>query len=206
MFETFRDVFQPDEREDLTVVQATPRSGDLEVDQLLEQFGGRSFNQGLYRVISAGAVARWAEGATNAFPRFAGRVTPFGVDWLGRLFVLDSARRVDGMSAVVMLEPGTGQALEVPCDLIAFHDAELCQYREEALAESFYKKWRATGGAAPRIGQCVGYKRPLFLGGSDTTDNLELVKLEVYWEISTQLLDETRDLPIGTRVNNISIS
>ena len=204
MFETFRNVFQPDEREDLTVVQPTSRS-DLEVDQLLEQFGGQSFNQGMYRVISAGAVARWAERATVAFPRFIGRVTPFGVDWLGRLFALDSARRVGGTTAVVMLEPGTGQALEVPCGLVAFHDAELVQYREEALAESFYEKWRAMGGAAPRIGQCVGYKKPLFLGGSDTTDNLELVKLEVYWEISAQLLDKTRDLPIGTHVNNISI-
>ncbi|MGJ7558824.1 T6SS immunity protein Tdi1 domain-containing protein [Variovorax sp. RB3P1] len=206
MFETFRNVFQPDEREDLTVVQATPKSGDLEVDQLLEQFGGRSFNQGMYRVISAGAVARWTERATNAFPRFAGRVTPFGVDWLGRLFALDSARHVEGMTAVVMLEPATGQALEVPCGLVAFHDAELIQYGEEALAESYYKKWRATGGAAPRVGQCVGYKKPLFLGGSDTTDNLELVKLEVYWEISAQLLDKTRDWPIGTDVNNITIS
>lgn len=206
MFETFRNLFQPDEREDLTVVQASPKSGDLEVDQLLEQFGGRSFNQGMYRIISAGAVARWTERATDAFPRFVGRVTPFGLDWLGRLFALDSARHVQGVTAVVMLEPGTGQALEVPCGLVAFHDAELIQYGEEALAESFYKKWRATGGAAPHVAQCVGYKKPLFLGGSDTTDNLELVKLEVYWEISAQLLNKTRDLPIGTNLNNISIS
>jgi hypothetical protein len=109
------------------------------------------------------------------------------------------------MSAVVMLEPGTGQALEVPCGVVAFHDAELCQYREEALAECFYKEWRAAGGAVPRVDQCAGYKRPLFLGGSDTTDNLELVMLEVYWEISAQLLDQTRNLPIGTQVTNASI-
>ncbi|WP_436046233.1 T6SS immunity protein Tdi1 domain-containing protein [Variovorax paradoxus] len=205
MFEIFRDAFQRDKREDLTSVGTAPRSGNLEVDQLLEQYGGSSFDQGMYRVISAGAVARWAERATNAFPGFAGRVTPFGADWLGRLFALDSGRRVDGRPAVVMLEPGTGQALEVPCRLVAFHDAELVEYREEALAESFFKQWRLAGGAAPRISQCVGYKRPLFLGGSDTTDNLELVNLEVYWEISTQLLDQTRNLPIGTRVNDINI-
>lgn len=205
MFKIFGDVFQRDQREDLASVGTAPRSGNLEVDQLLEQYGGSSFNDGMYRVISTGAVSRWAQRATNAFPRFAGRVTPFGVDWLGRLFALDSGRRVDGGPAVVMLEPGTGQALEVPCDLVAFHDAELIEYREEALAESFYKQWRVAGGAAPRISQCVGYKRPLFLGGSDTTDNLELVNLEVYWEVSTQLLDQTRDLPIGTRVDDVNI-
>jgi hypothetical protein len=29
-----------------------------------------------------------------------------------------------------MLEPGTGQALEIPCNLGAFHDVELVKYRE----------------------------------------------------------------------------
>jgi hypothetical protein len=40
VFETFRNVFQLDELEDLAVVQATPKSGNPEVDQLLKQFGG----------------------------------------------------------------------------------------------------------------------------------------------------------------------
>ncbi len=61
-------------------------------------------------------------------------------------------------------------------------------------------------GHSHPVGICVGYKKPLFLGGSDTTDNLELAKLEVYWEISAQLLNKTRDLPIGTHVNNIGMS
>lgn len=205
MFKLFRDVFQRDQREDLTSVGTAQSSGNLDVDQLLDLHGGSSFNQGMYRIISATAVARWAQRATSAFPSFADRVTPFGVDWLGRLFALDSGRHMDGRPAVVMLEPGTGQALEIPCDLGAFHDAELVEYREEALAESFYNEWRKTGGASPRINQCVGYKRPLFLGGSDTTDNLELVNLEVYWDISTQLLDQTRDLANGIRVNHVNI-
>lgn len=205
VFQTFTGAFIPDELAEFAVVQAIPDSGDATVDDLLKRFGGQSFNQGIYRIISAGAVARWTERAISAFPNFIGRLTPFGVDWLGRLFALDSARRVDGVAAVVMLEPGTGQALEVPTGIIAFHNAELVQYSEEALAEGFYKNWRSMGGAAPRTGQCVGYKKPLFLGGSDTTENLELVTLEVYWEIAAQLLDKTRDFPVGTRVSNISI-
>ena len=206
MFEIFRNVFQLDEHEGPAVVQAGPISGEPGVDHLLEQFGGQSFNQGMYRVISAGDAARWVERATNAFPRFAGRITPFGVDWLGRLFALDSARHMKGAAAVVMLEPGTGQALDVPCGLVAFHNSELVQYREAALAESFYEQWRATGGAAPRTDQCVGYRRPLFLGGSDATDNLELGDLDVYWEISAQLLNQTRDLPVGTRINSTTVN
>ena len=205
MFQAFRNVFQRDEREDLPTVQTTPTSGNLEVDQLLEQFGGGSFNQGLYRVISVGAIARWTQLVTDAFPGFVGRVIPFGFDWLGRVFALDSTRHVNGISAVVMLEPGTGEALEIPCGVVALHNVELIQYREEALAESFYKQWRATGGAIPRVGQCIGYQQPLFLGGTDATDNLELVGLDVYWELAAQLLSATRDLPVGTRVNVFNI-
>lgn len=37
-------------------------------------------------------------------------------------------------------------------------------------------------------------------------NSLELVKLDVHWEISAQLLDKTRDSPIGTDVTNITIS
>jgi len=44
------------------------------------------------------------------------------------------------------------------------------------------------------------YKRPLFLGGSDTTDNLEISDLEVYWLLVGQLIREAKGLPSGTSV------
>ncbi|QGW82235.1 T6SS immunity protein Tdi1 domain-containing protein [Variovorax paradoxus] len=139
------------------------------------------------------------------FPSFVGKVTCFGIDWLGRVFALDRTRLIDGAAGVVLLEPGTGAALEIPCNIASFHEVELIQYSEEALAKSFYKQWRSQGGAAPCIDQCVGYKRPLFLGGSDTTDNLELSDLEVYWEIAGQLLEKTRGLPVGTPIQQVNI-
>jgi hypothetical protein len=105
VFECFRDVFQADEREDLSVVQAITRSGDLEVDQLLKQFGGQSFNQGLYRVICPGAIAHWAERASMAFPCFVGAVTQFGlIGWAG--CSLWTLRVVWTECPVVMLDRG----------------------------------------------------------------------------------------------------
>jgi len=44
------------------------------------------------------------------------------------------------------------------------------------------------------------YKRPLFLGGSDTTDNLEISDLEVYWLLMGQLIRQAKGLPAGTPV------
>jgi len=203
MFKTFRSVFAPDEG--LVVVSGDSRSGNVELDSLLTLYGGASFKQGLYRILRADTVARWGQCVCAAFPKFKGRLTCFGVDWLGRVFALDSGRLVEGEPGVVMLEPGTGEALEIPCGIVSFHEVELIDYREEALAESFHAQWRSTGGSPPLITQCVGYKRPLFLGGSDTIDNLELTSLDVYWELARQLLEQTRGVPIGTVVDNITI-
>jgi len=82
-----------------------------------------------------------------------------------------------------MFEPGTGEALEIPVPFSRFHDEELVDYTEEALARSFFYQWQRSGGPAPTVSECVGYQRPLFLGGKDTVANLEISDLDVYWTI-----------------------
>lgn len=95
--------------------------------------------------------------------------------------------------------------LETPCSAESFHEVELIDYREAALAESFFHSWLNAGGSPPLRTQCVGYRQPLFLGGTDTVPNLELTDLNVYWDIAVQLLRQTRGLPGGTIINNIRI-
>lgn len=104
-----------------------------------------------------------------------------------------------------MFEPGTGEALEVPCNIVSFHESELIDYSEEALAASFYNKWLACGGKTPTIKQCIGYKKPLFLGGRDSVDNLEVSDLDVYWNISAQLIRRIQGMPPGAVINKFSI-
>jgi hypothetical protein len=104
-----------------------------------------------------------------------------------------------------MLEPGTGEALEIPSSITEFHSLELVQYADAAVAISFFQEWLRFGGAPPAYDQCVGYKRPLYLGGTDDITNLELSDFDVYWTISAQLLAKARGLPVGTRINSVSI-
>lgn len=206
MFDRFQAHFRKDTG--LSCVEgrdAVEQLGDLSPKELLLQFGGESFNNGLYRVMAA-SVFKSAEGfIAQSFPDFADRAQGFAYDWLGRVFALDLARSVSGMHAVVMLEPGTGQALEIPCNLQTFHEDELINYSEEALAAGFYEQWLG-GGGAPNYSQCIGYKRPLFLGGTDTIENLDLCDLDVYWALSAQMIEKTRDLPPGTSITNISLN
>ena len=132
---------------------------------------------------------------------------PFGYDWLGSQFALDSGRTEDGEPLVLILEPGTGEALQVPQSFAAFHE-QLDDFREPALSAGFFAAWvQANPGQMP-LGrdECIGYRLPLFLGGKDTVDNLEVIDLEVYWSFCGQLRQGTRHLPPGTSIGQVSIS
>jgi hypothetical protein len=205
VYERFRERFSVDSSDKAVRVDRSVESGEAHLRELFAQFGGDSFNDGLYRVMDAGASDSWSKLVGQAFPTFSGAVTCFGFDWLGRIFALDARRLVEGLPGVVMLEPGTGQALEIPCNVHNFHESELIEYREEALAASFFQKWISIGGDAPKVAECIGYKKPLFLGGKDTVENLERSDMDVYWTIATQLIEKARGLPAGTRIGSVRI-
>ncbi len=172
----------------------------------LASHAGGAYEHGLYRIHSVANMTRWTEAVEEAFPDFRQRIFCFAFDWLGRMFAVDFARKANGQYLVLMLEPGTGQALEIPVTFMGFHNQELVQYQDEALAVEFYKTCQNSGGKHPAFDQCIGYKNPLFLGGSDTVENLERTDLEVYWSITGQLLSKVRGLADGTRVGNVQIS
>jgi hypothetical protein len=131
-------------------------------------------------------------------------LTSFGYDWLGRQFATDTGRGAIDDPEVLMFEPGTGEALEIPVPFSRFHDEELVDYTEEALARSFFDQWRRSGGPAPTASECVGYQRPLFLGGKDTVANLEISDLDVYWTIMGQLRRQAKGLPEGTSISGVA--
>lgn len=172
-----------------------PRNADVldarTPEALRAAAGGRVLGGGLYRVMDD-AAARAMHGPLAAmFPDHAAVLDPFGSDWLGRVF----ATRSDQGGAVAMAEPGTAEMLDMPVGLEAFHADELADHADAALAAPFYDEWRAAGGAAPRADQCVGYRKPLFLGGEDGVANLELSDMDVYWSVLAQTVERIRARP-----------
>jgi hypothetical protein len=150
-------------------------------------FGGCSFGQGLYRFHEPDSLPRWNGLVVEAFPRLASRIHCFGYDWLGRQFVLDRLRIVDGEAQVLLCDVGFDEVLEIPASFSLFHEVELVDYTSDALAEPFYHRWVASGGARPLRSQCVGYRVSPLLGGQDKVSNLEITDLEVYWSIHAQI-------------------
>jgi Domain of unknown function (DUF1851) len=175
--------------------------------ELAGRFAGCSFNDGMYRLLDAHSGPRAQQWLGEGFPEMADRARPFALDWLGRQFAVDVARRDDdGEPLVLLLEPGTGEALEVPLPFAAFHDQELVDYADAALAASLFAKWRQRHADDVPLppDRCVGYRVPLFLGGTDDVDNLDIVDLDVYWSLMGQLRRAAMKLPPGTPVRDIS--
>jgi Domain of unknown function (DUF1851) len=175
-------------------------------DELAGSFAGCSFQNGLYRLHDASSGPRAQALIAEAFASFAARAYPFAFDWLGRQFALDEGRKQAGEPLVLILEPGTGLALEVPLPFSTFHDEELVDYHDAALATGFFAAWAQDHAAELPLptDRCAGYRVPLFLGGKDTVDNLEVVDVDVYWSICGQLRQGTTTLPAGTSINEVS--
>lgn len=207
MYDKFKSTFLLDKPTNRAHSEMLAEKYESHLQELFAMFGGASFSGGLYRIMDSDASTHWSSVVRGAFQDFSdeGRVICFGFDWLGRVFGVDSKRMEDGLPAVVMFEPGTGQALEVPCNVYTFHENELIAYKEEALAASFFSSWMSSGGEKPAVTECIGYKKPLFLGGKDVVENLERSDMEVYWAIAAQLINKARGLPVGTRLGNVRI-
>lgn len=157
--------------------------------EFAQEFAGASFGGGLYRVHDERTGPHSLSLVTDAFPEFRDRVCPFGYDWLGRQFVVDSGRSDNSQPLVLLLEPGTAEALEIPVTFVGLHEEELIEYAEAALAKEFFAEWAAghPDSVPLKHGTCVGYRQPLFLNGQDIVENLEVSDLDVYWTIFGQL-------------------
>jgi len=169
MFERFQYAFN--------AVNETEKSDQIKIpEQILDKaigskeffqnFEGQVFNKGLYRVHKLSEIEKWNDIIVEAFPAYQNKILCFSYDWLGRHFALDFTRIYEQEPLIVMFEPGTLEALEIPSTFLTFHEEELVDYSNAALARDFFFEWRKTNNFnSLERDKCVGYKNPLFLGG-----------------------------------------
>lgn len=168
----------------LKYVNAVENNEIASADDFLKTYGGKSFLNGLYRLYSTADAAKWNEIVGQGFPGYAGRISVFGYDWLGRIFAVNLKT-----GTVLLFEPGTGEVLDIPADFTDFHNVEIVEYHEDSLASRFFEEWfEANDHYVLPHDKCAGYKVPLFLNGEDGIGNLEVSDMEVYWGIMAQLI------------------
>jgi hypothetical protein len=145
------------------------------------KYNGMSLGDGIFRVFRDDDIEKWRQIITEAYPELVFCFEPFAYDWLGRCFAIDL--RNGTRDNVFLIEIGTADVLEIPLRFIDFIENEIPLNHEACLATSFFGKWKKGNPNDLQHDKCAGYKIPLFLGGSDTIDNLELSDMEVYWYV-----------------------
>lgn len=176
------------------------RISNPELKELFVKFGGYSFHNGAYRILSPRFMRPATEAVQLAFPEHKLDAVVFAYDWLGNLFCYD-LKRCD----VIICEWGSGESYSTSCSLYNFHNSELIEHGDKVLMMNFYRAWLSKNNRPPWADQCVGYKKPLFMGGEDEIGNLKTIDLNIYWSTTAQLIDKVRDVPPGTKIGKISI-
>ncbi|MCA2967657.1 MAG: DUF1851 domain-containing protein [Acidobacteriaceae bacterium] len=172
-----------------------------QVRRLIREHGGTSYEGGLYRIFNAEDAKRWTIMVRRLFPIESAEVEAFGRDWQGNVFGYREGRA----PRVFLFQPGTGDVFEVSDSLERFHNEELTEHAEEALSLSLWNEWRSDL-PGPDRSQCVGYRKPVFLDGDVSVDNLVMADLDVYWDVMGQLLEQVRNLPEGTPIKEINLA
>ena len=114
-------------------------------------------------------------------------------------------QKVDVVTQLLLLEPGSGEAFEIDCGIVDLFNVEFIADPITYLAVDLFEQWVAGNPRVPIAGECVGFKVPLFLGGDGAVENLEVTDEETYWSIFGQLKAKTKDLPPGTGIAGIRI-
>ncbi|MFS8099489.1 DUF1851 domain-containing protein [Lentzea alba] len=117
-------------------------------------------------------------------------------DWTGRQYGLSGRR-------LLLFDPGWADIYEVGYDTV---DEAVAEDPDFYLCAGLLREWRARHPERVPDGHCVGYRRPLFLGGEDSVENLEVIDVQVYWSVHAQVWHQVKDLPPGTPISGMDIS
>jgi len=185
-------------------VESVPSELPPALRNTFEEFGGATLDRGFYRFHIPSSARRSDLACAQLIGGFEGQFRCFAFDWLGREIAADM--RPGRPHSIIIVDPGGGEYLTTPCVIEDWHDS-VANLDDDPLAWTFYRDWQKSNPAFHelRFDQAIGYRVPLFLGGQDEVDNLEVTDREVYFEICTQLSQGVRDMPPGATIESIRI-
>lgn len=161
------------------------------ITDLFAKYAGATFNQGIYRLFPVDQLRKWNGIVSEMFPHLQGKILVFGSDWRGQVYALNAARKENDQYLVQLLDPASKESLNIPATFEGFHNVELVEYPGDSLQVELYQAWVENKKVVPQPHECVGYIKPLRLGGEDSMSNQEITDMEVYWSFSTQIWQQT---------------
>lgn len=169
---------------------------------LIKKFGGQSFEGGLYRIHTFETSLKWMNIVEQSFPAYFGKIVCFGFDWMGCQYCEDK----EDANLIYLFDVASYDVFELEQNVEGFHNYDLIKFKNETLQEIKFKTILKTLEIG-EIGfdECLGYNKPLFLGGEDNSNNYEKTNMEVYWELQVQIYNQIKDLPDDSDIGNIKI-
>ena len=173
-----------------------------QLNELISECGGMSFCNSLYRIHTLKTSYYWESLITDYFVNYKNSIIPFGFDWMGRQFAVD----INNSERLLLFDPATAEDFQLNENIITFHNETLVDNRLITLAEDdFLDTIKFLKKDIIDFDECIGFKKPLFLGGDISKENYEVIDLEVYWTIEAQIYNQLKNLPPGTKINKVTL-
>ena len=121
-------------------------------------------------------------------------------DWMGRQFAID----LNDSNKNYLFDPATGEDFELEQSLSDFFNEELVVYRDDTLVTDDFKiviKKFNIDFLPPD--KCIGYKKLLFLGGGDNLENIEIIDMDIYWDLNYQIFSKINKMEEGSIIDKI---
>lgn len=177
---------------------------DDSVDSLIRQLGGRSFGEGLLKIYTIEEKQKWEDIVRECLLTHINvpedfSISLFGYTWNGVCLGVGETKARQG---IYQFDVETMKCNTADDSLGEFMNCAIPSDCNGCLASESYRCWLDIH-PAPKRTECVGLTKPLFLGGKDDFDNMEVIDMEVHWEMTSQIWQAVRDLPPGTPIGSI---
>ena len=149
------------------------------IQDIVNKIGGQSYNDGLFVTYGQKDVSNYTEMIERLFPQAKDKIFCFGRDWLNRQFAVINYKPF----SILQFDPNYRDITHIEVDLKQFFEQELILKCNDLCAKNYFLEWNKS----LNYSQCSGYIIPLFLGGKDNIDNLQIVDSYVDLEILVQL-------------------
>lgn len=171
-----------------------------ELLNFFDNYGGASFDRGIFKIHSKSSSFYWTNIITEFFPKYKGKICCFAFDWMGRQFAID----LHDDDKNYLFDPATGEDFELEQTLYGFFNEELVDYRDDTLVpDDFIFVLNKLNLDLLMPDKCIGYKKLLFLGGDDNLDNTEVIDMDVYWDLNYQIYSRINNMEEGSIIDKI---
>ena len=133
-------------------------------DDLVDQLGGRSFSNGLFKVFARNELEAWEENIVEAFPKQKGLFKLVAYDWTGVCYGVDMEEACDHYGKALIFDVSYFGVMEVPQTLQEFLNNMHHKRNKEILSVELYNEWLEKNPPIGR-GECAGFKKPAVFKG-----------------------------------------